>query len=255
MEILRILYIHVASEELSGRQNSIVHPFYADSFSALYPLSKADLTPDAPLFGAETVIFPALSAVLNELQDGRKPDYFFDVRTTEEFSCVAPEYSLLSALNLNDVAPLSVKGMGSLSIIQAFALASLYMRSSQCALFCVAESYHRYDEAWNTKSTAKAAGFLLSPTSGDMTLESFGFLKSGQEISKLFQGGNFDCVFLQDAALAPDTFDSPVVPVSCGLTDPFIAFAERPEPFRILTLLKRRNHYGFYIIRKGEASS
>ena len=237
------------------RRNSIVHPFYADSFSALYHLSKADLAPDHPVSGAGTVLLPTLRAVLDRLQDGGKPDYFFDVRTTEEFACAAPEYALLSALGMNTASPLSIKGMGSLSIIQGFLLASLYLRPSECALFSAAESYHCYDEAWRAKPAAKAAGFLLSPASGDMTLEDFGFLKNEQEINQFLHREHFDRIFSQDPAFVQNTAGALAFPLSCALTDPFMEFAERAEPFRILTLLKCRNHYGFYIVRKEEMSS
>lgn len=246
-------WIHTAVGAAPDERARVVHPFYADTFSALYHIAESDFASEEPYLFAEQFPLSVLRATLSELNDGPAPEYFFDIRTTEEFTRVAPDYDLLYRLRMNRASPLSVKGMGSLALIQGFAIASVYLRGSRRALFCLDEQYHRLDSLPFRTLSAKAAAFVLSADGGEIALERFGFLKDRGEIPELLHQGHFDRVFLEDSSLSVQSLDVTLTLLDSGLVDPFAslsAYGTQNCSFRFLVLLKYRDSFGFYILRK-----
>ena len=85
---LYISSIYYIQRESSGKNYPDVHPFYKDSFSFLYDLEEIRTAEKR-----ETDwMMEALKNTMADANPEHPPKYFFDVRTTEEFSCPAPEY-------------------------------------------------------------------------------------------------------------------------------------------------------------------
>lgn len=245
--------MYISFIRLSGTNSdddqTAVHSFYKDTFSALYGIPRDRI--DEVKKTRESWLMPAMRDTLLSAQLKYEPKYFFDVRTTEEFSSPAPEYLLLHGLGLKRTSPLSIKGMDSLALIQAFRLAELYMSDDDVSLFCAAEQYNKYDV--NRQTNGYAVAFLVTKTQGDMLIELSGFCKSKEDMDKLLKNDTFDAIYTDiDPNLLSGTL--PVVSVSPFLTQAF-AYAEELYkngfPFRVICISQYRNIYGYYIIRKG----
>lgn len=244
-----ISFLNTALLEASD-EDYVVHSFYADSFSTLYDVPKEKII-NSKKIPTENTDF-LLSVIGKTMKkSNNKPNYFFDIRTTEEFGRTAPEYALLHELNLNTTVPLSIKGMGSLSIILGFQLASLYIENKKTALFCVSELYHKYDEVSAEKKNKKAVSFFLTSDKGKIKLKDFGFIKTAEETENLLRDEHFDAVFIENTELT-NANNIQVIPVNSGLVSPFMHEIISSPAFRLMTILRYKDNYGFYIIEKGE---
>lgn len=243
-----ISFIHYSQTEPDYNDKPILHPFYTDSFSALYDIPK-----DSLIKNEKSDIEWVLSAMRSSIKRiDVEPKYFFDVRTTEDFSSPAPEYVLLHRLNLKNTAPLSIKGMGALALIQAFRISEQYLDKSEIALFCLVEQYHRYDMNNEKDSIGHAVAFIISKEPGEFLIEAMGFCKTRQELLRLLQDEVFDAILIdanQDSLLT--------IPASEGLapflTEPLLylnRMAARLQSFRVVCVSQHYNTYGYYIIRK-----
>lgn len=238
---LYISSIHYIQRESSAKNYPDVHPFYKDSFSFLYDLEEIRTAEKR-----ETDwMMEALKNTMADAKPEHPPKYFFDVRTTEEFSCPAPEYYLLKQLHIERISPLSVKGMGGLSLIQAFLIAEQYVQIQEPALFCVAQRYHCYDNTTNHDQTA--VSFLVSKESGDFFLESAGFCQTYEEVIQMVQRNSFRMVF-SDTKL---TCSHNLTKTTSFLTQPLIFLTSSSvQNGRIACISEYQGCYGYYIIRK-----
>lgn len=81
-----------------------VLPFYAYSFEQLYP-NEDYVSGYGYHKSFRTVVQNGLKEICHELI----PDYYYDLRNWEDFSCAAPQYMLLDQLGWNGTKPLSFK--------------------------------------------------------------------------------------------------------------------------------------------------
>lgn len=236
------------SEKNDSNGNPTLHPFYCDSFSALYDIPKDSLCTNEKV-DLEWI----LSSMRNTLKKIKKePNYFFDVRTTEDFSSPAPEYALLHRLNFKNTAPLSIKGMGTLSLIQAFRISEQYLKESEIALFCLAEQYHRYDANGEKDFRGHAITFIMTKEPGEFLIEEMGFCETKQELLTLCKTEVFDAIYIDANSETLST-----IPASIGLTpfltEPFLCLnriTTRFQSFRVICISQYYNTFGYYIIRK-----
>lgn len=258
---LQISFLKVGTQPMLPPSVPAAHPFYEDSFAALYQVEKGSLPHADQPFPTENLPFllEVLRPVLAKAPAGF-PAYFFDVRTTEEFSQTAPEYALLEGLGLQHTQPLSVKGMGSLALILGLQLASLYLESGQNALMCCAELDTIYDAPLRESLCRKACGFFLDRGSGTVQLERFGFCEDKRELQRLAERfteeAQPDWIYTEEPAFAHGNLSAPVTVGSNGMLDPFFRLADESahaRSFRILTLLRHGKRYGYYeLYKKGE---
>lgn len=255
---LRISFLTTADQPMFLPSVSVVHPFYQDSFSALYQVEKSTLINDGRAFPTENLQFllGVLRSVLAKASvEPQAPAYFFDIRTTEEFSQTAPEYALLENLELRHTQPLSIKGMGSLALIMGLQLASLYLEMGQSALVSCSELDTVYDATLRDKLCRRACGFLLGYGSGEFELERFGFCEDPKELLTLVESRRPDWIYTEDPATAQIIPSNAVTVGSNGMLDPLFHLSEESthKSFRILTLLRHGKHYGYYeLYKKGE---
>ena len=238
---LYISSIHYIQRESSGNNYPDVHLFYKDSFCFLYDLEEVRTAEQR-----ETDwMIEALKNTMTEVNTEHPPKYFFDVRTTEEFSCPAPEYYLLKQLYIKHISPISVKGMEGLSLIQAFLIAEQYVQIQESALFCVAQRYHCYDNIISHEQTA--VSFIVSKESGDYFLESVGFCRNYEEVAQMVQDNSFNMIYT-DIELTRSHALTKTTPF---LTQPLILLTSSSVlNDRILCISEYQGCYGYYIIRK-----
>ncbi len=238
---LYISSIHYIKKESSNRNFPDVHPFYRNSFGFLYGLKEIRTVEQR-----ETDwMIDALKTTMADAKLEHPPKYFFDVRTTEEFSCPAPEYYLLKQLHLERISPLSIKGMGGLALIQAFLIAEQYVQIQESALFCTAQRYHYYDNT--TYPEQVAVSFIISKENGDYFLESVGFCKTYEDIVQMVQDNTFNIIYT-DIEL---THFQDFMKTTPFLTQPLICMTSPSvQTGRILCISKYQDYYGYYIIRK-----
>lgn len=239
-----ISFIHYGKKEESNDASPSIHPFYKDSFTKLYGISKNELKSsfEIPTEWILSTIKRTLANIKTE------PEFFFDVRSTEDFSSPAPEYVLLHQLNLKHTSPLSIKGMGSLSIIQALQISDLYLTEFNSALFCIVEEYHRYDK--EKKPRGYVASFILSKLTGELEIEDYGFFESKQDLIKYLSNEKFDIIYTEPNMLSEF---SNATSLNVFLTDTFLQLSNiaiKDVLFRTICISQYQDMYGYYVIRK-----
>lgn len=254
--MLRMICLNTAQCPPLSEDIPVVHPFYCDTFSTLYHIPKEALSIDQRPYPTENYHF-LLDTLRPVLQEGKCPSYFFDIRSTEEFTQTAPEYALLDGLHINNAQPLCVKGMGSLALPQGFRIASLYLKPGEQALMCCSRLETKYDSSGGAPRRM-ACGFLLERGAGDLTIERFGLLDSCSEVQKLVDSSNADSIYTEEPALTAELDSSVIVCGEEGMLEPFSLLMKTAEPnhsLRLLVILKQGRHYGFYQILRKERSS
>lgn len=256
---LRISFLTAEDQPVLPPSFPVVHPFYRDSFSALYQVEKRDLAYDSRPFPTENLTFllDVLRCVLAKVpKEPRVPAYFFDIRTTEEFSQTAPEYALLEGMELRHTQPLSVKGMGSLALIMGLQLISVYLETGQIALACCSELDTMYDTPRRDKLCRRACGFWAGYGPGEYDVERFGFCEDREELWALAASDRPDWIYTEDPALAGMMPSTAVTVGANGMLDPLFRLAKdtiHGQPFRVFTILRHGGHYGYYeLYKKGE---
>lgn len=243
-----VSFINYSENKPDGNGNPTLHPFYFDSFSTLYGIPK-----DSLCVNEKRDLEWVLSSMRNTLNNiGKEPNYFFDVRTTEDFSSPAPEYALLHRLNFKNSAPLSIKGMGTLSLIQAFRISEQYLKESEIALFCLVEQYHRYDVNSEKDFRGNALTFLATKKQGEFLIEEMGFCETKQELLILCQTEAFDAIYIDANSETLSTIPASIR-LTPFLTEPFLylkKIAARFKSFRVICISQYYNTFGYYVIRK-----
>jgi hypothetical protein len=130
---------------------SLVHPFYRASFHTLSGVNIFPAEDRLDLEANNKLLYPLITKVAASHADDITR--FFDVRTKEEYSRPAPEYSLLYQAGLKNVSPLCIKGMGALSFPMALKMADCDIDKKEIALFCLSNLGIR---------DRVAAGFILA---------------------------------------------------------------------------------------------
>lgn len=229
-------------KNISSSQNfPDVHPFYRRSFEILYDLKEIQTAEQRE---TDWMIEP-LERTLEDAALEIPPNYFFDVRTTEEFSCPAPEYYLLKQLNLAHTSPLSVKGMGGLAIVQALFIAEQYVQTDKSVLFCAAQHYHCYDNAANSEQAA--VSFIASKKAGEYFVESIGLCRTYEDAVNIIKDNPSDIIYTDIEQLC---FQG-LVKTSPFLTQPLICLTSLPiQTGRIICISRYQEYYGYYILRK-----
>ena len=248
-----ISFINDQEKDDCGSYEPNVHPFYTDTFTALYELSSNYHKPTYLRDSNTDWMIPPLKRTLDHTN--KEPLLFFDVRTTEDFSSPAPAYLLLKNLALEHTSPLSIKGMGTLAVVQAFQITNLYLTDSGTALFNVAEEYHRFDPVQEIQLGGSAVSFLLSKRQGEMIIEEYGFFDSEEEMTSYLSENIFDMIYTDSFQIFGYANTSPLYRF---LTDAFRKLSElnvRLTSFRTAFLARYKDKYGYYVIRKdGNAS-
>ncbi len=242
-----ISYIHKAESETGDSPG--VHPFYKHSFAALYDIPESMVETNAV---SKLWTLSALKGTLSASNKETKVGYFFDVRTTEDFSCPAPEYKLLDFLKLKHTVPLGIKGMGSLALVQAFRIAEQYISNQEAVLFCTVEQYHRFDAISDDLSKGHATTFLVTAESGEYRLESARLFPSEEALQCSLSNEAFDAIYIDSCCHLTNA--TGMIKIDPFLTDAIIRFsndAKEKNTFRAACISSYHNTYGYYILVKG----
>ena len=243
-----ISFINNQKNELCGEYQPNLHPFYTPSFTALYKLPNIQSNSNATRDKNSEWIINSLKRTLNNIDD--EPTFFFDVRTTEDFSSPAPEYLILKNLNLKRTTPLNIKGMGQLAIVQAFQISDLYLTDGGTALFSVVEEYHLFDQIPRSQQGGFISSFLLTSTKGEMEIEEYGFFELEEKVICFLTDNKFDKIYTGFDWISeyPNT-----VILDCFFVNAFQKLSElntQSSTFRVAFITKYKEKYGYYIIRK-----
>jgi len=241
-----ISHIHL-SKANNDLHTATVHEFYKDSFSALYGIKKNSIIYQHDS-NIEWLVTP-INKTVAELGQNKIPKYFFDVRTTEDFSSPAPEYLLLHKVGLKNTCPLCVKGMGVISLIMAFQLANLYLTKKETALFCLVEQYNYYDDKKNIDGYC--ASFSVSMTEGDFQIVEYGICNSEKEINDIIHKTVYDDVIIEDQVNKLNIQSEMSSPFLTGIWE-LIRKKSDCEIYNSLFVCKSSNLFGYIIVSKGE---
>lgn len=238
--------IHL-SEADNNTQSSTIHNFYRDSFSALYGIKNEEICNFNDL-NIEWILNSLKNTLINQQEEAESPEYFFDIRTTEDYSSPAPEYLILHKLGLKNTNPLSVKGMGTISFIMALKIADTYLKNDEKALFCLMEQYNRYDI---NKADGYCASFLASRMKGDYKIVEYDIYSSEDQIRRLIKEKRFDDIIVEDGNDESTIKIEYDVPFLTGIFGMLKAQLDNCNK-RLLFIYKSHGMWGYIIFSKGE---
>ncbi len=85
-----------------GCRKPDVLPFYSSSFERLNRGQEYECG-----YGYNSEVREKICTALNTVCKNVVPDYYYDLRNWEEFSCAAPQYMILDAMKWNKTKPLA----------------------------------------------------------------------------------------------------------------------------------------------------
>lgn len=165
MKIRNLVYEEEAFPEPT---KPFVHPFYKKMFAVQYGLEETEAIKYINRNGLVSDNCSFLGPLLRSVKEKNEGNavMYFDIRTTEEFGQTAPEYALLKKTGIQSISPVSIKGMGSLALLQGLQLAELGLDSGKCAYMLLAELWQLPD-LQGEESTRRACAFALYQADGE----------------------------------------------------------------------------------------
>lgn len=240
-------FLNVCQRDKLTTKDQIVYSFYSDSFSKLYNVKSNDINyvkADSVVYNNKNFLVSLSKEVIGNLN--KKPEYFFDIRINEEFENPAPEYSIIYDLEMNNSNPVSIKGMGSLSLVVGLQTADVYLNEVEDALFSFSRLNNPYDD-FNEKRD-QAVSFVLSKKKGEYNIESYGMFDSIEELKKKCDLEVIDIIFSEFSC---NHFSSSVKIENVDCLNSFFniySMIESKNNSKILMLLEHKKQFGYILI-------
>lgn len=96
---------------------------------------SSDGTIVAPVAGSNTgieVILKTLKPVVErEQREGTEPLYYFDIRSSENYSLPSPDYFLLFEIGVKHTKPINLRGVSNIGLIHALRIAEILLDTSE----------------------------------------------------------------------------------------------------------------------------
>ena len=215
-----------------------VHPYYRESFKQLYEIRKhiPNLSTEKP----PRENFNMLSSIICNVADSYDGNIvqFLDVRTTEEYCQVAPEYELLERAKLNSVNPMGLKGMGGLALPMAIKISDSSLRNGEASLICCADLPIPLDNRYERNACA----FIVEKTDriiDAIKICSYSDRMTEKELAYYIEQHCFDEIFRDTDELFINPFFSIRI------------LEEKQELFNILIVWKREDFLGYLHLQRG----
>lgn len=119
---------HILRSQQSNLKD--VLPFYAYSFEQLVPNQDYIVG-----YGYNKSFQQVIHNFMKDICDDLVPDYYYDLRNWEDFSCAAPQYMILDELGWNKTKPVSLKVTDQVDVY--LALEHFYVCSQIGSTACV----------------------------------------------------------------------------------------------------------------------
>lgn len=252
--MLKVQYLSCSQGEWEPGEIPVVHPYYWRSFSVL----RGEEGP-AQCWNSDNIQFLLEPIRRASVECRQQISCFLNVHTTEEYGAPAPEYLLLDGAGLNHVSPLAIRGMESLALPEALAIAQaqLQKESAGAVLVCCSELPTPYDD-WQFRKRS-AAAFVVEMSvrcdSPGIRITEYCSAASRQQLLEKLHRFEGTLIYSELLEPASDLENVQVIYGRNGMLEPLLLLDQMRRDgcqSEMLVLLETRGHYGYLHYQLGE---